>query len=104
VPAKKDDDGKLRFDLLPHDALTGVVEVLTHGAAKYGDRNWEQGLPASRLFAALQRHLWAWWGGEDADPDSGLSHLEHVATNALMLAAMRGEDDRPGAPRKENVS
>ena len=53
----------------------------------------------SRVFAALQRHMWAWWGGEDKDPETGMSHLYHAATNLAFLIAYHkrsvGNDDRP---------
>ena len=37
---RKDDDGKLRYDLIPPLALEEVVRVLTFGAEKYGPNNW----------------------------------------------------------------
>lgn len=83
--ARKDDEGKLRFDLIPPGALKELAAVYTVGASKYGDRNWEQGLAWGRVFAAIQRHLWAFWGGEDLDPDDGLSHLAHAAWGCLTL-------------------
>ena len=33
------------------------------------------------------RHLNAWRAGQDNDPESGLSHIDHVLANAAMLAA-----------------
>lgn len=94
---RKDDTGKLRFDLLPPKALRALAEVYTVGAVKYGDRNWEDGLLWGRVYAAIQRHLWAFWGGEDLDPEDGLPHLAHAAWGcfALMEYAERPElDDR----------
>lgn len=96
----KYDEGKLRFDLLPKDAIVQVVECLTRGAAEYGERNWEKGIPASRLEAALQRHLYRWSLRQDIDPKSKMSHLVHVATNAIMMLALETRfnktfDDRP---------
>lgn len=98
--ATKRDFLKLRYDLLPPEALQEVVEVLSFGAAKYGDRNWEKGLPYSRYFGAAMRHLWAWWRGEDLDPESGLSHLAHAGCCVLFLLTyelrgMKTLDDRP---------
>lgn len=81
----KFDYGKPDYSLLPPEAIDGVVRVLTMGATKYGRRNWERGLSYSRLFAACMRHLWAWWRGEELDPESGLSHLHHAACNIVML-------------------
>lgn len=83
--ARKDDHGKLRFDLIPPGPLKDLAAVYTVGASKYGDRNWEQGLAWGRVFAAIQRHLWAWWGGEDLDPEDGLSHLAHAAWGCFTL-------------------
>lgn len=97
---RKDDESKPRYDLLAPEALAGIVEVLTLGAAKYGDRNWERGLAYHRVFGAIMRHLWAWWGGENLDSESGKSHLDHAATELHFLSTfdkrgMTGFDDRP---------
>ena len=83
--AIKHDIGKTRYDLLPPEALEAVARVLTFGAKKYGDRNWEKGLDYDRIFAAAQRHMWAHHGGEKLDPESGLSHLAHAACNLAFL-------------------
>ena len=75
--ARKDDGGKLRYDLIPPEALEELARVYTVGAERYGERNWERGITWGRLFAALMRHLWAWWRGEMRDPEDGLPHLAH---------------------------
>lgn len=97
----KDDDGKPRTDLLPFAALTEVAHVMTFGAKKYGPYNWH-GLSASRLFGAALRHLWAFWTGEDNDPETGRSHVAHAAACVLMVLEQVLErpryDDRPNAP------
>jgi len=54
-----------------------------------GDRNWEKGIDPGRVFAAAQRHLWAYWSGEDTDEESGLSHLDHAACNIAFLQTYR---------------
>ncbi|MBD3292991.1 MAG: hypothetical protein GF393_08715 [Armatimonadia bacterium] len=89
----------MRYDLIPPEALRALAEVLTYGARKYGDRNWEQGLDWSRPYAAGQRHLWAWWAREGTDPETGLSHLAHAICNLAMLIHHEQKldelDDRP---------
>lgn len=99
VGGVKFDSGKTRFDLLPPEGVTAVASILSDGAKKYGDRNWELGMDWSRPFAACLRHLFAWWGGEARDPDSGRSHLWHAACNIFFLIAYeargKGKDDRP---------
>lgn len=82
---KKFDNGKLRFDLMPVDSLMELAGVYTYGAAKYDDRNWERGIAWSRVFAAMMRHAWAFWSGEDNDPESGLPHMAHAAWCCMAL-------------------
>lgn len=96
---RKDDTGKNPWHLLPSDALDEITKVLKHGAEKYTPRNWERGMAYSRPFSALQRHIWAWWRGEDKDPETGLSHVAHAACCCLFLLAyelraMKHHDDR----------
>lgn len=97
--ARKYDGDKLRFDLIPPEALEALAAVYTMGAGKYDDRNWEKGLSWSRVFAAVQRHLWSFWKGEDEDPESGLLHLAHAAWGCFALIhhslLRRNKDDRP---------
>ncbi len=96
--AIKYDSDKPRYDLIPAEFLDSIARVLAYGAKKYSDRNWEKGFNYGRPYAALQRHLWAWWGGEDSDPETGESHLAHAACCLAMLVALKqrgtGVDDR----------
>lgn len=96
---RKDDAEKIRMELLPPELLEGTAQVLTFGAKKYEDRNWERGMAWSRPFGALMRHMWAWWRGEHADPETGYSHLWHASCCLAFLMAYEqrkiGEDDRP---------
>ena len=85
---KKDDNGKIRMDLIPPEAIFAFAEVLTFGAKKYTDRNWEKGIELDRLFAATQRHLWAMWKGELIDPESNLPHSYHALTNIAMYITL----------------
>lgn len=98
--ARKDDTAKPRLDLLPPELMLAVGDILTSGAAKYGNRNWEAGMNWGRVYAALLRHLCAWWGGIDTDPDTGKSHLWHAGACVAFLIAYEqrgvGIDDRPG--------
>lgn len=85
--AVKYDGGKLRFDLLPVEALEHVAAAMTYGAVKYTDHNYRNngGLEFGRLFGAVMRHAWAFWRGEDIDRESGLHHLAHCGASVLML-------------------
>lgn len=75
-----------RYDLIPAGPLWRLATLYGQGASlKYADRNWEKGYDLSLSFAALNRHLWAWWNGEDIDPEMGVSHLTCVAWHAFTL-------------------
>ena len=104
LEGRKDDSSKLRYDLYPPEALEGTVRILTFGAEKYSDRNWEKGMKWGRVFGALMRHLWAWWRGEAADPETGESHLHHAACCIAFLQTYEargiGQDDRPSSIEK----
>jgi hypothetical protein len=95
----KFDAGKVSYALIPWVAVKAVAQVLNYGAKKYAPRNWELGMDWSRPYDGAVRHLTAWWEGENKDPDTGMSHLWHAATNLFFLifyeAKGRGTDDRP---------
>jgi hypothetical protein len=80
-------------------ALWKLAEVGGYGATKYERYNYLRGFPWSWSFDALCRHLLAFWGGQDEDPESGLPHMAHVAWHALALLSFSlrglGDDDRP---------
>ncbi len=99
APGWKDDLEKNALHLIPTEAIDGLGHVLTFGARKYGDRNWEKGMAWSRCYGALLRHLNAWWGGEDEDAETGMSHLWHALCCLAFLTAYEargaGTDDRP---------
>jgi hypothetical protein len=87
------DKGKLRYDLVPFDALDEIVGVLTDGEIKYpseGDLNWEKTPENEIKFykAALLRHMSKIMQGEVIDPDSNRRHMAHIGSNALIILAL----------------
>lgn len=82
----KNDGNKDRLDLLSPSWLSGVGKVLSFGAVKYAAHNWRKGIERSRLLGACLRHVFAYLGGEDNDPETGLLHLHH-ASCCLMFAS-----------------
>lgn len=97
--AMKFDGEKVRLDLIPVTPLLAIGKVLTYGAKKYSERNWEKGLAWSRCYAAALRHLFAWWSGETNDPETGLNHLDHALCEIMFLREFTEThtelDDRP---------
>jgi hypothetical protein len=49
--------GKGRYDLLPPFAMHDLARHYQKGCEKYGDRNWEKGIPISRYVDSARRHL-----------------------------------------------
>lgn len=80
----KYDNEKLRWTLLPFEALAGVVQVLEFGAAKYARDNWKQCEDPERYLNAGIRHLVALLSGEEVDSESGLLHKDHLLTNIIF--------------------
>lgn len=73
-------DGKPRYDLIPLHPLNRLAMHYTNGAVKYGEHNWTKGLPISRFYASLFRHLIAFAEGDETE-----DHLAAVAWNAFAI-------------------
>lgn len=101
MKGSKFDEQKVRTDLLPTNALMRIANIFTMGAKKYGAFNWEKGILNSRLYAACLRHLFAYWGGETLDKETGCSHLHHAACNLLMM--IDNEDLRKELDDRQNI-
>ena len=93
----KPDQGKLRWDLLPQDALEQVVGVLTVDADTR-NRDWELGCEWRRPLASAHRHLNAWARGEQMDKGTKCPHLACAIAQLMFLLAYEqrgaGVDDR----------
>lgn len=76
--------GKGRFDLLPPIALARLARHFEKGANKYGDRNWEKGIPLSRYLDSALRHAFSYLQGQEEE-----DHLVAAAWN--LLAALETE-------------
>lgn len=101
----KFDDDKPLVSLVRPEFILGVAQVMTFGAKKYGKYNYRKGMEHSRLLDAALRHLMADLMGERIDPESGLPHLLHAASNLNMLYDYRvnglGTDDLPLPDNKD---
>lgn len=88
-----------KYNLIPVGALEELAKLYGFGATKYAPRNWEKGYEFSLSYDALQRHANQWWGGENVDKETQLSHLASVAWHAFTLMTLLQThpemDDRP---------
>jgi hypothetical protein len=96
-------EGKGRYDLISPFALRRVAQLYERGAAKYDARNWEKGMPYTRVFDSLVRHAFEWLEGQSAE-----DHLAAVVFNAMALMHYEAThpelDDRPKWGAIENTS
>jgi len=102
-------DGKPRFDLLrpkgvPYrqQILTRLAELLARGAAKYGDRNWEQARTEEELesfLASAERHMAQWLSGE-TDED----HAAAVLFNVMAAETVKYHIDMQRAVREDPMA
>lgn len=80
---------KLPLHLWPSTATALGCLGLLDGALKYGRSNFRAcGVKASIYYDALNRHVNAWFEGEELDQDSKLPHLAHaLACLAILVEA-----------------
>lgn len=96
--AKRDTQaGKPRYDLIPVSALRRLAELYARGAEKYGEGNYERGMPFKRVVASLLRHTFAYMVGERTE-----DHLAAVAWNAFALMFYEEEIKRGALPEELN--
>ena len=75
--------GKGRYDLISPIALKRLAKHYQNGATKYGDRNWEKGIPLCSYVDSAMRHLNNYLEGlRDED------HLAAAAWNVFCLIHM----------------
>jgi Domain of unknown function (DUF5664) len=69
-----------RFDLISPIALRRIAARYALGSKKYGDSNWERGMPISDLANHALRHLFLYLSGDRSD-----DHLAGVAWGACAM-------------------
>lgn len=87
-----------RYDLIPVPALDALARLYGKGAKKYAEHNWRLGYEYSKSYAAAQRHMNAFWSGEDIDPETGIPHTICASFHMFALTTYMTEhpefDDR----------
>lgn len=87
-----------RFDQIPTAPLWLLAERFGLGNAKYptgpGEPdNWRKGYAWSLSYAALMRHLVAFWSGEEIDDETGQHHTIAAAWHCMVLTAWQLDPD-----------
>ena len=74
-------EGKGRYDLLPMCVIDRLAKLYEAGCQKYGERNWEKGIPSHSFADSALRHFCKYMDGHD-DED----HLIAAIWNLCGLA------------------
>jgi hypothetical protein len=77
---------KPRVSDVPTVAFYALGAAMSDGATKYGRYNWrDTSVTASVFYDAMNRHLSAWYNGEDFAQDSKINHLAHIMASCAIL-------------------
>jgi hypothetical protein len=71
-------EGKGRYDLLPPAAIYAVSRIFEEGCKKYGERNFESGIPLCRYIDSALRHIFNHLEGKRDE-----KHIVQAAWNLL---------------------
>lgn len=82
---RSSDVEEFRYDLISPIGLREVARACAEGAAKYGDWNWERGMPVNDLLNHVLAHIYKFLAGDRSEP-----HLGHAAWG--MLAAIHSQE------------
>jgi hypothetical protein len=82
---RSSDVEEFRYDLISPIGLREVARACAEGAAKYGDWNWEKGMPVNDLLNHVLAHVYKFLGGDRSEP-----HLGHAAWG--MIAAIHSHE------------
>lgn len=109
--AKREGIGLPYLSQVPLEAVAAGAVALEYGSFKYGDRNWERGLPWQQMIDSLRRHIDDFERRKDNDDGvngSGLPHVCLIMSSAMMLttSVIRGigEDDRIIQPDENSLT
>ena len=72
-----------RYDLVPAIGLRAVAQTMAEGAARYGEHNWQKGMPIGDTLNHAIAHLYKYLSGDRTE-----QHLSHAAANLLMAIHM----------------
>jgi Domain of unknown function (DUF5664) len=79
-----------RYDLVPALGIRAVAQTMAEGAVKYGEQNWQKGMPIGDTLNHVLAHVYKYLSGDRTE-----SHLSHAAAGLLMaihLEESNGKD------------
>lgn len=81
--------GKGRYDLISPIALQRLARHYENGAVRYGDRNWEKGIPLHSYFDSAVRHLYKWLLNKLLGREQDEDHLSAAIWNIMCIVHIR---------------
>ncbi len=111
----------VRYDLISPIAMESLAKTYAEGSAKYGDYNWERGMPVHDLLNHALRHIFKYLGGDRSEdhlghafwglgasihsaalwPDLNNGHLRSVGCGVPIHNEMRCDNGRKVNPLPE---
>lgn len=103
IQGAKHDSGKPNLSTVPTGIIYAIERVRAYGFAKYKEaENWKS-IDPKRWHEAFLRHALKIWEDPTAiDPESGLPHLWHIATNVDFLIESLGLTPEKLTNKKED--
>lgn len=100
--------GKGRFDLVPGISHYLVACIFEDGCKKYGNRNWEKGIPIGTFVDSAMRHLEKYKMGMRDEPHlsmAGWNIFCAIWTAAMIVLGLRPDTlfDLPNNATKQEV-
>lgn len=110
--AKRFNEGKIDFTLIPVDAQEAEARVWMSGEKKYGRNNWQKlwgDDTVNTVLKSMLRHTNAIQAGAVRDKESGEYHAAHIRANAAMLIRYYNEQENDSIsdediPTREELS
>lgn len=94
-------EGKGRLDLLPCSAILELAKHCEAGAAKYGERNVDRGIPQHSFIDSALRHLFKYLRG-DRDENHLVAALWNIAWAVNQEVEKPEMQDLPSRRRKSS--
>lgn len=86
IQGAKYDGDKPKLSTVPPGIIYAIEKTRAYGLKKYAEAEAWKTIDPERWHEALLRHVLRIWNDPMAiDPESGLPHLYHIATNTAFL-------------------
>lgn len=85
-------DGKIRYDLVYMPMFKRWANLMTRGAEKYGENNWQLANSEEelkRFKASAFRHFMQWFNGENLEEDHGAAVFFNISAAEMVKEKLK---------------